>query len=307
MLIKKTMKKISKSFIVIGLMICLQGCIPVELMQVSPPSVDGIYYSFYGKEAIVVPNTATNSYSGHVVIPSTVTYKGKTYNVTKIKSKAFNCSRGLLSVTISEGVTSIGKEAFWYCDDLHSVTIPESMKSIGTGAFAACYRLDSVTIPEGVSDIKSRVFNNSGLQSVIIPEGVKSIGRVAFASCGLSSITIPESVKTIGEKAFYYNSKLESVTIKGATTIGDFAFSRCGNLNSVTISESVTRIGNGAFADCVYLRKITNLNPVPVAIHPDVFSGVFKPICALYVPAESVDLYKKAAVWKEFKIMALKE
>ena len=43
------------------------------------------YYNFSGSEAeITYKDTDYNSYSGSVIIPSTVTYSGKTYTVTKI-------------------------------------------------------------------------------------------------------------------------------------------------------------------------------------------------------------------------------
>ena len=54
-----------------------------------------------------------NYYSGNVVIPESVTYKGKTYSVTSIGSYAFYGCSGLTSVTIPNSVTSIGEYAFY--------------------------------------------------------------------------------------------------------------------------------------------------------------------------------------------------
>ena len=54
--------------------------------------VDGIYYgkNSDGKTVYVTyKDTNYNSYSGSVVIPSTVTYSGTTYSVTSIGSYAF--------------------------------------------------------------------------------------------------------------------------------------------------------------------------------------------------------------------------
>lgn len=104
--------------------------------------IDGIYYNFDGDEAEVTYYSSSLSYisnrfayKGSIVIPATVTYGGKTYNVT-----------------------SIGRHAFHYCNDLTSITIPSSVTSIGSSAFYGCTGLTSVTIPNSVTKIVSEAF-----------------------------------------------------------------------------------------------------------------------------------------------------
>jgi len=80
--------------------------------------IDGIYYNFSGSNATVTYESYTNGnyvsdYEGDIVIPSTVTYAGRTYTVTSIRNYAFrNCS-SLTSINIPEGVTYIGDYAFY--------------------------------------------------------------------------------------------------------------------------------------------------------------------------------------------------
>ena len=101
--------------------------------------VNGIYYKISGTSASVTyKNTDYNSYSGEVVIPSSIFYNGETYPVTSIGTYAFqNCS-SLSSVTIPESVTSILQQAFADCSSLTSITIPKSVTSIGQRAFDGC-------------------------------------------------------------------------------------------------------------------------------------------------------------------------
>lgn len=119
--------------------------------------VDGIYYNRNSDGTSV--SVTKSKYSGGVVIPSTVTYASKTYNVTSIGSSAFYDCSNLTSVVIPEGVTSIGQYAFAECHNLRSIVIPESVTSIGGLAFDYCYDLTSVTcLAEKVPSTDSNAF-----------------------------------------------------------------------------------------------------------------------------------------------------
>ena len=82
--------------------------------------IDGVYYNFYGTQAIVTYQHTSeaywsNDYTGNIVIPESVNYHGKTYSVTTIGSYAFYGCSGLTSVTIPNSVTTIGSDAFYNC------------------------------------------------------------------------------------------------------------------------------------------------------------------------------------------------
>ena len=195
-------------------------------------------------------------------------------NVQYISGTFRNCS-GLTSVTIGNSVTSIGDNAFSGCSGLTSVTIPNSVTSIGSDAFRGCIGLTSVTIGNSVTSIGNSAFYGcSGLTSVTIPNSVTSIGYYAFMSCsGLTSIVV-SSGNTVYDSRNNCNAIIESATNKllqgcrnttipnSVTSIGNYAFAGCSGLTSITIPNSVTGIGNYAFAGCSGLTSITIPNSV---------------------------------------------
>ncbi len=202
--------------------------------------VDGIYYIYtnYGFNATVTYKDINyNSYSGNVVIPSSV---------------------------IGASVNRIGDHAFYNCSNLTSVNIPTSVTSIGERAFSGCSSLTHVFLSGYIESIGEYAFAGTGLKYVDIPFRVTSISTGLFANCTeLKSVTLPEDVTSIGEGAFYYCNSLTSVNIPNSvTSIGDKAFDYCFNLTSVNIPNSVTSIGNSAFHNCYSLTSVNIPNGV---------------------------------------------
>ena len=142
--------------------------------------------------------------------------------------------------------TSIGEEAFRECSGLTSVVIPNSVTSIGNVAFYKC----------------------SGLTSVKIPNSVTFIGNFVFLGCeNLAYIIVNDNNKTFDSRN-NCNAIIETATNtllvgckntiipNSVTSIGDYAFAGCSGLTSVTIPNSVTSIGDHAFLECNSLNSV---------------------------------------------------
>ncbi|MBQ6777397.1 MAG: leucine-rich repeat protein [Paludibacteraceae bacterium] len=92
----------------------------------------------------------------------------------------------------------------------------------------------------------------------------------------------------------------ELVIGNNVTAIGANAFANISTLKKVTIGESVKTIGEQAFFNCVNLETIFNYRPTPTNAYSTAFDGVDKFECKLYVLTGSIDMYKAAAVWRDF-------
>ncbi|MDD4083748.1 MAG: leucine-rich repeat domain-containing protein, partial [Sphaerochaetaceae bacterium] len=141
-----------------------------------------------------------------------------------------------------------------------------------------------------------------GLNSIIIPNSVTSMGEKAFLNCGLlSSVIIGNSVETI-ENSTFVNCPLSSISIPDSVeSIGEMAFMNCQDLSLVIIGNSVETIGGKAFECCSNLNRLTIETVIPPVLGNDVFSGTSTSDFKIYVPSESVETYKNADGWKDYK------
>lgn len=198
---------------------------------------------------------------------------------------------GLTEVTVPASVTSIGCIAnggvFIGCTSLETATILstaiERTTMVGTGTatiysgvymFGGCIRLKNVTLASGTPAIASCMFSGcSSLKSLTIPSSVTHIGGSAFAESGLTSLTLPESLQEIDGSAFY----------------------KCNGLDGydLTLPRNLKTLAGSAFSS-VMLASITLLSETP----PTLIGSSFDYNYPIYVPAQSVDLYKASSGWK---------
>lgn len=204
---------------------------------------------------------------------------------TKIGDWGFYQCLGLIEVIIPYGVTAISSDCINNLPNITSITIPNSVTTIN--GFNNCTGLTSIIIPNSVTTLTG--FDNcTSLTSVNIPNSVTTISGFSYCT-GLTSVTIPNSVTTL--TGLRNCTSLTSVTISNSvTTIGTNSLSYCTGLTSITLPSSVTTIGDGVLSGCTNLTAITILAETPPNIQSSAFGD--NVTCPIYVPANSVDLYK---------------
>ena len=259
-----------------------------------------------GCQNTIIPNSVTSIGGSAFAHCSGLTSITIPNSVTSIENNAFAYCSGLTSISIPNSVTSIGFEAFENCTSLTSITIPNSVTRIRSYAFAGCTGLTSISIPNSVTSIENNVFQDcSGLTSITIPNSVTSIDNCAFYGCkSLTSVTIPNSVTSIGYQTFYSCTSLTSITFpNNVTTISYYSFYECKSLTTVIIGNGIKKIGEAAFGACskiadvtCYAEAIPNTNT-----YIDVFKDSNIKSAILHVPSASVNAYKAAYPWKNFK------
>lgn len=151
-----------------------------------------------------------------------------------------------LEGNVSYNVTGIGQYAFSNCTNLQSITIPSSVKTIGEAAFV------------GSKNIKKLVVNSLDAWFATTLNGwITSPHDLYVNSQLVTSVTIPSSITKLDKHLFYVTS-LKSVTIPNTLTeIGNSAFAACSKLSTVNLGSGLKTISNYAFYGCEALTSIT--------------------------------------------------
>lgn len=130
---------------------------------------------------------------------------------------------------------------------------------------------------------------DSSVTDLVIP-GTITNGDVTYA------------VKEIAQAAFDQNSKLTSVIIEdGVETIGFNAFHWCDAIKEFTLPSTLTSIGSYALEWCDALEKVTCYAVVPPTAGMWAFDFDTVATVPIYVPKGSVDAYRAADEWSDFK------
>ncbi len=283
--------------------------------------VDGwtYVYSTGDKKAVLtrVGNVGTN-----VTINGTFKIGKDEYTVTSVGDAVFKGKSNIEALTIAKSIENIGANAFEGCVKLVSITCEGSSPAkLGADAFPSANV--TVNVPnDAVNTYKNhpdwKPFANNilgittsveddptGAYNIIVPAGGDATPEVEIWN-GLDAsgdVVIPEVVELNGSD---YK----------VTGIAANAYDSNTDLTSIVIPSSITSIGASAFAGCTNLKSITVYCVTPINLSAvaatrraltraggssSVFEGVNKETCILYVPAESIDAYKQAEGWKDFK------
>lgn len=268
---------------------------------VEPPiqfvdTASGLKFEITSMEEPRTVKVINNEYPGtSYTVPGTVTYWGKTFDVTEIGVEAFHDCPDLESITLPESVTTLAYASL-ATSGLKSITIPATVTKIGEYAFAECPALQSVTFEGNACQdaIGDNAFYYVGTTTtpatLTLPDdwagstpensetpwyggyfdytapGPRVGGKFVDETSGLKfEITsYEETSKTVKVIANSYTGASydipETVTnwevTFDVTEIDAYAFAEC-HLETFTVPASIVKIGAGAFSNCTSLQSVT--------------------------------------------------
>lgn len=227
------------------------------------------------------------SYDDFTFDGATVTGWSDQGNKTRLKVKDLIIPE--INPETGEAITKIGDEAFKIPDDevdqlkdsvtspngMQTVKIQDTVTEIGKKAFEY-NSLSKVGISDTVTTIGESAFHGNQLTELVLPDSVTTLGTGAFSENNITSLKLSKNVTVIPQGAFSMNIRLEHVDIPDTVTeIGDMAFAGA-RLTTLEIPKFVTKIGRKAF-HLHHLEEIVIPGNVK-EIGESAFEGTFKAI-----------------------------
>lgn len=179
----------------------------------------------------------------------------------------------LEQVILHDGIQSISQEAFRNCTALTDAQLPESIVSMGSYAFANCPIENDINLPN-LESLGSRCFNKTRIKKILSLGKITELSGAMFESCSLlEECILPETL----------------------ITLGGYCFAGCV-LKGIDIPASVTSIGDNCFGNNKYMTKTICRPTTPPTISSTSIDGY----STIYVPDDSLDLYKTATNWSKY-------
>ncbi len=192
--------------------------------QITSTEANTVKVTHYGEQTQswnISPDNAAG-YTGEIVIPSTVTYMGRTFDVNEFDDYAMygasmtaltvpasiktwnkyaaGASKSLVKLTLEQGITEIGSYAFYDCSALETLPIPTSLRTVREHAFDYCKSLKTFDGELGYIDYYY---------------------DYCFARCGFETVKLGSSYRPNGK------------TSLGYLTYGGYVFAGCENLKEI--------------------------------------------------------------------------
>lgn len=287
---------------------------------------DCAFYYCTGLTSVTIPNSVTSIGNSAFYCCTGLTSVTIPNSVTSIGSLAFSNCSGLTSIYVPCGEMERFKQLLGYTDKIKYA--PRSIKTIAENGTISLSKDDLTICDESVQLTAQPNYgyqfvqwsdgNMDNPRTVILTQDTSFTAEFAVVRSGrcgndwalMWNYDPEKQILTIsGEGAFndhmecglQAKSVMKQLVIdKGVTSIGENAFSGCSSLTQLTIGETVKTINNNAFYNCVNLAAIYNYRATPNNAYSTAFDGVDKFECKLFVLANSIDLYKAAAVWRDF-------
>lgn len=192
------------------------------------------------------------------------------------------------NLTLPESVTELGDMAFSNCKNLMKVSIGSNLKH-AEAPFAECPLLKSISVSEDNPYL-------TDIDGVLYSKDLSTL--IGYPNAHGEEYELPSATAKIARMAFFKNDAIRALKCEDELLeIGSEAFEQ-SSIETISLGARLQLIGAAAFNLCTNLKKIKCLALIPPTCENS-FTNISSDVI-LYVPDDSVELYKKADGWKSF-------
>ena len=191
-----------------------------------------------------------------------------------------------------------------------TIIIPPAITEVGGFNGIGCTQVE---FHDGVTAIEGNAFVGSQLSGeLVLPPNLKSIGGNAFAGTKITKIIFPESLRTMADGGYNFEGMFNGCIYltgtlelpKHVARIPQGCFRNCTAITGLVIPEGVDIIDELAFDGDYNICSIICEDEEPPVLCEGAFRGVPKDNFTVEVPKGSVEKYRNAPGWSEFKRIA---
>ena len=241
----------------------------------------------------------TNSTNGNITLNHTYTNYGR-YRIL-MGYPGYNVFWKIGHGTSS--TTFFGDTGNTYSPCLKGLYIGGNISTIQNYGLSDCYNLKKLTMPTLMSTLDNYCFKNCYLLPfVITPYFATLVNAGVFQNCySLSNIILSAGIEKIGNSAISNNFSLKDIIFPdGLTTFNNYSMAVARTLRKITVPASVTTLGTQVFYGAVNMLYYKFLSTTPPTMaNINVFENI-NLLCKIYVPDNSVDVYKTAINWDTY-------
>lgn len=138
-----------------------------------------------------------------------------------------------------------------------------------------------------------------GLKALTVPASVVELENVQCLELSELRFAEPSSLKVVGKECFHGCKQLKELVFpEGLEEVGYYAAGGLDGLELVSLPSTVKSLGTNAFANCKSLRRLEIRAITPPSIDRSFEEGSCANRYSIFVPAQSLDVYKTA--WPEY-------
>ena len=238
-------------------------------------------------------------------------------NISSIGYGCFHACSNLVSISLPDSITTFHSsgQQFLYCINLREISLPTNLMTITRECFEECRMLSHMDIGENTIEIVGSPFEGCAkLGNIRIPKNISSISTSAFGYASIAGLTRVD----VDIENEYYSSD-EQGALYDKTNKFLMLYPKLGENTEYTIADGTSAILNYAFRGNAYLTKLIipstmksigrkameYMNSMQTLVcHATSVPSVYDTLpysAVLYVPSQSMDLYKNHSKWKNFK------